>query len=449
MLGVYARALFAALLGVSASAAAQTNRETRLLEVVLRPGRTESIDRRESPAQSELDAELDRALGGVAAAERSFSTRILEPIELRIIAEERRERLRAQPELIIFLYPGRVSAERLRTLTEVFVDLELVIDPCDRSVCREAVAHHIEVVGRAVGQAAVQTPRYKLVWKTLIIKTMVHFHDPEAHEYRIPIPECVAAAARPGGGSAWLESREHAEVDYEATVSRAIAAAANRSRVLLWSPPSVSRSGGEAAVDLRIRADRNRFEQQVIDALAAAATGLRQNPATPAQTVIDVTATVQMRGPTLRHWRAPGPSVGLYLDDQISKSQLWSTYVQEIRKDKDAQTLRFGDDEARGAGGPPDEGADTADGVAALAANFGLLGECARAEATRNRHFAGVTLTVHWLPSGVILDAVPKEPALRGGELARCLRLATSRIRLPPFSGAPRTIEYPILIKSR
>ena len=94
-----------------------------------------------------FDADLDAALGGA----QGFSTKPLEQIEDRIRAELRRDRPRASPRLIVFLYPGRVSAEKLKAMREINVDIELVMDPCDRSVCNEAVAKHIELVGRAVG----------------------------------------------------------------------------------------------------------------------------------------------------------------------------------------------------------------------------------------------------------------------------------------------------------
>ena len=53
------------------------------------------------------------------------------------------------------------------------------------------------------------------------------------------------------------------------------------------------------------------------------------------------------------------------------------------------------------------------------------------------------------MPSGEAQDAHPKEAALRGGELARCLSQAVRAIRLPAFHGQPHTIEFPIRVKSR
>jgi hypothetical protein len=430
-----------------AAAQAQGGRETPLLEVDLRAGTKSAIDKR-SAAESELDAALGQAIG---AGERSFSTKVLEQIEERLVGELRRERPRATPGLIIFLYPGSVSAEKLRSLAEVAVDIELVIDPCERTVCREAVARHIELVGRAVQNPVVQTPRYKLSWKTLIIQASVPFHDTEHREYRVPIADCVAAAGRRGGGLAWLDARSKADTDYEPMVAKAISQAASRRRVSLGAPPLVNRSGDEASVHLRIHGDRIRFEQQVTDALAAAASGLRANPATPAKSEIEVRLEGAGGDAGGRLFRSMGPPVGLFLDGKLGRKELWSTYVIEAGKNKGAQVLAFNEGEARGhpsAGstdlaGEPDD----AEAVAVLSAHFAPMRDCARAEAAKNSRFAGVTLVLRWQPDGRATEVTAKEAALRGGELARCLGQAVASIRLPRFGGAPRTIEFPIRVK--
>src|SRR5262249_6730236 len=144
----------------------------------------QSIDAPQSREEADLDAALGSAIG---SGERSFSTQVLDGVEQKLLAEEKRERPRATPGLIIFLYPGRVSAEKLRSLSEVFVDIELVIDPCERSVCKEAMAKQIELVGRAVGKPLLATARYKLVWKTLILHAATQFHDADVQEVRVPI----------------------------------------------------------------------------------------------------------------------------------------------------------------------------------------------------------------------------------------------------------------------
>jgi hypothetical protein len=419
-------------------------RETPLLEVDLRKGSKQSIDQAASKEEAELDAALGSAIG---AGDRSFSTQVLDGVEQKLVAEEKRERPRATPGMIIFLYPGRVSAEKLKTLSEVFVDIELVIDPCERAVCREAMAKQIELVGRAVGRPQLATARYKLSWKTLIMHAATQYHDADVQEIRIPIPEAVAAAQKRGGGNAWLEARSRADTEYEPLVARAIAQAAQRRRVSLAGPPSVSRGGGEAAVTMRIHSDRNRVQQHVLDALAAAETALRGNPATPARQEIDVVADGTMPSP--RRFRAQGSGVASWLDGSMSAQQLWATYVIEQKKEKGAQTLSFNDSEASGKSEAPVSDANDADAINALAANFAPLGACARAEAARNKHFAGVTLQLRWMPSGEALDAHPKESSLRGGELDRCLAQAVRSIRLPTYHGSPHTIDFPIRVKSR
>ncbi len=82
-----------------------------------------------------------------------------------------------------------------------------------------------------------------------------------------------------------------------------------------------------------------------------------------------------------------------------------------------------------------------------LAQNFAALGACARTEAAHASSFRGVTLAFRWLPSGRADGAAAKEPKLKGSPLERCLRTALDGIRLPRFSGEPRTIEYPIRVK--
>jgi hypothetical protein len=418
---------------------AAPGRETPLLEVDLRKGSKQAIDQAGSKEEAELDAALGSAIG---AGDRSFSTQVLDGVQQKLVAEEKRERPRATPELIIFLYPGRVSAEKLRTLSEVNVDIELVIDPCERAVCKEAMAKQIELVGRAVGRPQLATARYKLVWKTLILHANTQFHDADVQEVRVPIGEAVSAAAKRGGGSAWLSARSRADTEYEPLVARAIAQAAQKRRVSLAGPPSVSRGGAEAAVTMRIHSDRNRVQQHVLDALAAAESSLRANPATPARQEIEVVTEGTMPSP--RRFRAQGSGVASWLDGQMSANQLWSTYVIEAKKQKGAQTMSFDDAEAAGRETASPDSND-ADAINTLSANFAPLGACARAEAGRNKHFAGTTLVVRWMPSGEAQVVNLKGSA--SGELQSCLAQALRIIRLPAYKGSAHTIEFPIRIK--
>jgi hypothetical protein len=435
------RALTAMIVLLPCFARAQTAHETTLYQDDLAKNQRTRID---APKDA-FDAQLDAALGGP----QGFSTKALEQIEERIKQELKRDRPRATPRVILFLYPGRIDAERLKALTEVNVDIELIMDPCDRNVCKEAVAKHIELVGRAVGQPVVSTANFRMIFQTLTLKTSTTMHDDEVAMYRVPISACVTAAQRAGGGIAWLDAQEHAESAYEPIVVKAIARHAAERRVQLAAPPSVSRDVNSVNVMLKVRGDRVRTQQQAIDALAAIALGLRDNPRTPSQQALEVDVDTGMRdGP--RRFRAPGSPVALYVDRRLSSADLWSNYVGEMRKD--AQNMSFGDDEASGRAPVTSGDADAPDpddneAIALLSANFSSLGACAKAEAQRNPRFHGVTLTFQWTGQGRASNAGAKEPAYKGSPLSRCLADAVTRLRLPRHNAAPRTIDYPIRVR--
>src|SRR5262249_11051166 len=138
---------------------------------------------------------------------RGFSTRELVAVGDRIRAELTRNRPRATPRLLLFVYPGgRITAERLKTMTAVEVEVQLIMDPCERSVCREAVARHIEMVGRAVGKAVLQAPGYRVEFKQLTLQVSADVRGSELEVYRVPIADCIQAAARPQGGLRWLDA---------------------------------------------------------------------------------------------------------------------------------------------------------------------------------------------------------------------------------------------------
>lgn len=430
------------VLALPAPANAQTTRETTLLQDDLAKNQRTRID---APKDS-FDSDLDAALGGP----QGFSTKALETIEDRLKQELRRDRPRATPRLIVFLYPGRIDAERLRSLAEVNVDIELVMDPCDRNVCKEAVAKHLELVGRAVGQPVIANANFKMIFQMLTLKTSTTMHDDEVSVYRVPIAECVKAAQRPGGGLAWLDAQQHATEDYEPIVIKAIARHAAERRVSLESPPSVKRGAGGVDVTLAVRGDRSRTQQQTIDALAAAAAGLRDNPTTPQQQSLEIDVDTGARDGR-RRFRSMGSPVALYVDGRLSGGDLWGTYVSEIKKGQ--QTLSFGDDEASGRA-PVAEGGDANapdpddnEVVALLSQNFSALGGCARDEAQRNPRFRGITLTFQWTGQGHALGADVKEAQYRGSPVAKCLVGALGGIRLPRQNSSPRTIEFPIRVR--
>jgi hypothetical protein len=316
-------------------------------------------------------------------------------------------------------------------------------------VCRDSVARHIEIVGRAVQNPVLANSNYKLVFKNVTLQTSTQMHDTDVQTYSIPIVDCIAASKKSGGGLAWLNARQHAEDDYEPLMVKAISAKAQVRRVSLAGPPSVRRSGGEVDVNLKVHGDRNRAQQQVVDAMWAAAAALKSSPATPSQSQLEVDLDVPMKGTSTKKFRAPGNQVVLYVGGQLDQGTLWSNYVEQVREGKDAgQQLSFNDAETHGNGGGDDGPApDDNEALAVINSNFGAIGGCAKTEAGRNGKFRGVTITFTWSPAGRADNIGVKEPALKGGPLQQCLVGAMSSIRLPRFSGAPRTIEYPIRLK--
>ena len=433
------RALVAAIgLGcVCGVALADTSRETTLLQDDLAKNQRTRID---APKDA-FDADLDAALGGP----QGFSTKPLEQIEDRIRAELRRDRPRASPRLIVFLYPGRVTADKLKAMRDINVDIELVMDPCDRNVCRDAVAKHIELVGRAIGQPAISGAGWKMTFQTLTLKTSTTLHDEEVQVYQVPIAACLAASKRAGGGIAWLDSQAHAEEAYEPIVTKAIARHAAERRVALAGPPSVKRVSSTVDVLVKVRGDRSRTQQQAIDAFAAEAAGLRDNPKSPPQAQLEVDVDTGMRdGP--RRFRAPGNPVGLYLDRQMSAGNLWTSYVAEVKKGQ--QQMSFDDAEASGHA-PSSDAPDPDDNevVQLLSSNFSPMAVCAKAEAAQNHSFRGVVMTFRWTGDGHAVDVHAKERPLQHGRLEACLAGVIGSLRLPRHNAAPRTIEYPIRVK--
>lgn len=403
--------------------------------------------------RTRIDADgdgLDSLFGGGGSG---FSTRKLEAIEDRLRADLRRERPRATPRLVVFLYPGKVSVERLRALREVLVDMELLMDPCDRSVCREEVGRHIEMVGRAVGSDTIATQDYKVLFKNLRLHTSTEMHGKVVESYLVPMPECIAAGKRRGGGMEWLEARAKADTDYEPLLVQAITRNARGRRLDLDGVPSVQRGGKSVAVALKLHGDRVRYNQQLVDALWAIGTALRASPATPPEAKIEVTIDTAQRGVAPKRFRTTGAPVLQFLDGKINAETLSSAYVEAVREGKDAPVrLDFDDNDAAGrepaagAGGadrPPDDN----QALAVLAQNFPALSACARTELARDPKFRGVTVQFDWLPSGRAAKVQTKEPALRGGPLSKCLESALVAMPLPRFAGTPRAIEYPIAVR--
>jgi hypothetical protein len=280
------------------------------------------------------------------------------------------------------------------------------------------------------------------VFRTVIVRAVVHFREAETQEHRVPVEECLAAAAKPGGGRKWVEARRRAADEFEPLVAKATSRAAASRRVTLVGAPTVTRQGGQAEIGLRVRGSRGQGERHVLDAMAAAVIALRENPASPPGSEIEVELDTGDRAGT-RRFRAPGHSVALWVDGQLDASTLLSSYVREIKKEAGALAMDFSDDD----GGEAAEEPDDSDAVAVITANFAKLSECARAQADRDPAFRGVTLTFQWAGDGQAASVQPRETALRDGDLAACLARAMSSIRLPRHGGPPREVAYPILVK--
>lgn len=315
-------------------AGADRGRPTPLLEENLQTGKRVRID----ASSQYLDAEFDRVLG----PDSGFSTRELERVLDRLRGELRRERPRATPKLVVFLYPGATDVARLQGLPQIFVDIELVLDPCERTVCTDAIAKHIEMVGRAVGQPVLASGGHRFVFQVLILSSVLATQQGEAQLQKVPIADCITAAARRQGGQAWLDARQHAEDDYEPLCVKAIARQAALRRVPLTAPPRVSRDAEGVHVLMRARGERNRIESDVIGALGVAMAGLRQSPATPKEVQLEVELAVSMGRAVVRRFRAEGGPVGQYLDGRLDAGALWKSYISETTRRKDVTRLDFG-----------------------------------------------------------------------------------------------------------
>ncbi len=438
-----------ATLGLAASpmaprALGQALKSTPLVEDDLSTGKRKQID---APAD-DFDASLDAALGGAAG----FSTKELLAVDDRIRAELKRDRPRASPRVVMFLYPGRVTIDKLRAMREIYADLELIMDPCERSVCRDAVGKHLEVVGRAVQGGVAQGNGYKISMRTLTLRTSTTMHDANVEVYSVPIADCIAASKKSGGGVAWLDSRAKQDTDYVPIVTKAVQREATARRVALSTVPAVARSASEVEVKLKGKGDRSRYELQALDAFAAAVAGVRSNPASPSmdKVRIELLMDTQQPGMKERLFRIQGAPVALYLDKKLDAGSLWKSYVEEVKRGKDAgQRMDFSDDDAKGStdlgggGGAPDD----SEAIAVLGQNFAALGKCAKDEIGRNPKFTALTLTFKWTPSGAAESVAVKESNLKSGPLQPCLQAAMASIKLPRFSGGARTIEYPIRLK--
>ena len=431
------RHLLVALCCAASAPSARAEKPTPLLEDDLRANRRTVID---APKDA-LDSDLDAVLGGP----QGFSTKELARVEDKLKAELQRDRPRASPRLVVFMYPGKVSAERLRAMREVFVDIELTIDPCSRSVCDEALGKHIEMIGRAVGVPVVKAQSFSIVYKNLTLKAETDVRGDELIVISLPVADAVGAAKRAGAGQALVAQRRHADTDYVPLMTKAISGEASRRRVTLGHPPAVTRNGGGVDVALKMKVDRARQEQQVLDALFATGAALAASTVTPSQGRIEIEVDNGSRGSGLTHYRCPLAPAMRYSKGELDSKAMLGSYLEKVLEDKNAQRM----DLDSGPGEADSDGpvADDSEAINAISSSFGSVGACAKAEAASNPRFRGVTVLVGWSGSGRAASIDVKEAALKAGPLVGCLRRAFENIGLPHFRGATRTIEYPIKLK--
>jgi hypothetical protein len=435
------RRVLAGALGIALLAAAVplSAKRTPLLEVNFKTGSKRRIDA--AGPQTAADRDLDAALG--AAMGSSFSTQDLERIAEALGRYLGHLRLRASARLMLFLYPGSVTRAALRELREINVDVDLLVDPCGRAVCREAVGQHLELVGKALRQAELRTRSYTVRFASVTVRTVSDLRGSEQDQYRFSA-EQVVRAGQVGSGTQLVRDVDAARAGYEKEMVRAISARLRAGRVQVDGAVEVQRARGAGTVRFAIRSDRVRYETHVTTALTATARALRASPITPSNTEVTVSALIAGRGQGRQDFRAGLHPLGLYVDGQLGLRDLWSTYV--VTKQRGAKVLSFDDGEARGGSlddGDDDDGEDNTPEI--LGAHFDALAPCLQAAAAQDKRFRGVTLLFS-VAAGQARDLRLKE---RGASAALqgCLQRALSQIRFPRRGGPPRQVSYPMYIK--
>ena len=245
-----------------------------------RPARaTASMPRRPSTAaDKDLDRCWTRPTGGSA-----FSTDELERVEKALRRFLDAARPRAMPRLLLFLYPGRISRISLKELREVKVDIELLVDPCSRTVCADSVGKTLELVGRSLRQAVLRTSRYTVRFGTVTIRTSPRCR-PRATTCIVRRRGGGQAGQRAGGGggaglapAAGQRGLRPADDPGDGQADEGCAGCSSASR-----PPCSARPRS-VSVDLEIKSDRVRYKSEVLAALLGTAEALRKSPLTPPQ----------------------------------------------------------------------------------------------------------------------------------------------------------------------
>ncbi len=296
-----------------------------------------SSRRKKIDAGSDLDAQLDAIVGS-----SGFSTDELNRIEDRLRQELRSLRPRAMPKLVLYVYPGQVTLGKLKDMQEVWVDVEITTEPCDRTFCDESMARLIEIVGRAVQKSEVAGNRFRLVFKNVVLQTVTPIHDQEVATIDLSIEQCIDAAKHFGGGSQILEALHKAAENYRPLMVKAVAKQASTRRVGLRAPPSVDASKESVTVRLRVAGSRSRKESELVDALAAAATALAQNKLSPLDRHIEIEIADERQRP--ERYRCLGQPVVDFLDGKINRDVLFSNYIEHVDTSKNITRFSFDDD---------------------------------------------------------------------------------------------------------
>jgi hypothetical protein len=408
---------------------------TQLLKVDLRTGKRSAIDKgaARKGADAELDALLDKSTG------KTFSTKDLANIEKAVRRYLRATRPRAEPRLLLFLYPGSITSARLKELREVLIDIDLIVDPCGRTVCKGSVAKHLEILGKSIKKAVIQTSDYRIRFKSVTVRTATHMGGTQFDIYSFQAAE-VVQAGKQGGGIKLVTRVARARSGYGRKMSKLTARKLKLRRVRLSKTPSVRREAGKVSVEIEIRSDRVRVKGHVLDALIGAMHALKTSKLTPTSVSFQVVALVPHRGTKRRLFRCQGSALREYLAGKLDKSTLWSSFVLEQKKG--GTHMSFSDADTRPGGGA-DRGPDRTPQI--LAENFRLLAPCLSAEASRNSRFRGLTVQFSVSGKGRAIKIRTKERA--SGRVKQCLKRVLRGIAFQRHGGSPRAISYPMYIK--
>lgn len=410
---------------------------TQLLKVNLRTGKRSSIDKAEKRrgVDAQLDALLDSSTG------KSFSTGDLARIEKAVRRFLRQTRPRAEPRLLLFLYPGSITGQRLRTLREVSIDIDLVVDPCARSVCRDSVAKHLEILGRSIKQAVIRTKDYVIRFKNVTVRTSTAMRGARFDIYSFSAKE-VVDAGRGGRGQKLVRRVLDAQKGYARQMSRKAAKGVARKRVRLAKTPRVMRDGSRVTVELELRSDRVRYKRHVVDALAATMKALRSSKLTPQAVQLKVVVLIPMRGMKRKVFSCVGQAVDQYRAGRIGSGELWSNYL--TREGGPGRKMSFSADEASGrTSTATDSGPDRTQQI--LSENVRILAPCLQKEAARSRRFKGATLQFSVDGRGRAVSFSTRERV--SAQLKRCLKRALGQIAFQRHGGAPRRVSFPLFIR--